>query len=78
MLFVCDSVIFTILICTDSCLLFVTVLQKKEMFVKQFMKQLSREIAKNNDYYKPHMIKHRYVSLCFNCFEIFLEFRVYN
>jgi len=53
------------------CLL-ITVLQKKETFVKQFMKQLSRDIARNNDHYKPHMIKHRHVLLYFTC--SFVEF----
>lgn len=34
-------------------------LEKKETFVKQFMKQLCKEIAKNNEYYKSQMMKHR-------------------
>jgi len=32
-------------------------LQKKESFVKQFMKQLSKEIARNNEHYKPQLMK---------------------
>jgi len=34
--------------------------QKKESFVKQFMKQLSKEIARNNENYKSQMMKHRW------------------
>jgi len=45
--------------CLAFCKLFVTILQKKETFVKEFMKHLSKEIARNNEHYKSQMMKHR-------------------